>query len=414
MLYRALHNVWRQIPRPWRRAAFFALTRATAPRPDPQPPAARLGDGSPYPITVAGQLTTASGLGEGARLALQALQAEGFDVRAADVSPAFDQSDLTVSLPPPPRPGEGGALIAHVNGPYLPFALRCLGAGAVRGRRVIGYWAWELPRLPDDWRHGFPFVHEVWVPSRFTADAVAAAGLPVRVVPHPLPEPGPAAYGRAHFDLPDDAFVAVSFFHMGSSFVRKNPVAAIAAFRQAFGDDPGKILLVKVSEATLEPAALAGLQNAVAGAANIRIIDRKMPRDEVDSLIAAADAAISLHRAEGFGLVPAEAMARGKAVVATGWSGNLDFMTADNSLLIGWKPVPALDPQSTYQCPDQCWADADVGEAAAALRRLADAPTWRLELGARAAADIRRRLSPAAFARTVRDALADPVIPLRR
>lgn len=370
-----------------------------APRPSP------LSGLLPGPVAVAGQLSTASGLGEGARLGLRALMDAGMDVRAADLGPAFDQVDLPLppDLPPPPAAGDGGTLIAHVNAPYLPFALYRLGRQAVAGRRVIGYWAWELPRLPPDWRHGFPFVHEIWVPSRFTAEAVAAeTRLPVRVVPHPLPPPAPSAYGRAHFDLPDDAFVAVSFFHMGSSFTRKNPVAAIRAFRAACGDDPSKILVVKVNEGTLDAAAWNTLHQAVGGAANIRVINRKMERVEVDSLLDAADTVISLHRAEGFGLVPAEAMARGKPVVATGWSGNLDFMTERNSILTGYRLIPAEDPQHTYNFPGQMWADADVDEAAAALRRLAGNLDLRHRLGAQAAADIRRLLSGDAYAAAVR------------
>ena len=370
-----------------------------APRPSP------LSGLLPGPVAVAGQLSTASGLGEGARLGLRALMDAGMDVRAADLGPAFDQVDLPLppDLPPPPAAGDGGTLIAHVNAPYLPFALYRLGRQAVAGRRVIGYWAWELPRLPPDWRHGFPFVHEIWVPSRFTAEAVAAeTRLPVRVVPHPLPPPAPSADGRAHFDLPDDAFVAVSFFHMGSSFTRKNPVAAIRAFRAACGDDPSKILVVKVNEGTLDAAAWNTLHQAVGGAANIRVINRKMERVEVDSLLDAADTVISLHRAEGFGLVPAEAMARGKPVVATGWSGNLDFMTERNSILTGYRLIPAEDPQHTYNFPGQMWADADVDEAAAALRRLAGNLDLRHRLGAQAAADIRRLLSGDAYAAAVR------------
>lgn len=392
MLYHALHrHVWRRLPRAQRQALFYAVTGALAPRPDRTPPAPA--DVARGPTTVAGLLSTVTGLGEGARLCLTALQALGLDVRVADLSAAFDQADLPGGGPsvPPPTAGEGGALIIHINSPYLPFAMSRIGRAAIRGRRVIGYWAWELPAAPPDWRRGLPFVHEIWVPSRFTADALAPlTSLPIRIVPHPLPPPRPAPLRRADFGLPDDAFVVMTFFHMGSSFNRKNPLAAVRAFRAAFGDDPTKILLLKVVDADVAPWARRRLEEATAGAANIRIVERRLTGDEMTGLLDMADAALSLHRAEGFGLAPAQAMQLGKPTVATGWSGNLDFMNADNSLLVGWRPVPADDPQGTYDLAGQCWADPDVEEAAAHLRRLADDRDFARRLGARAAADAAR------------------------
>lgn len=402
MLYRTLHGLWRCLPRERRQALFYALTSRLAPRPDRGPS----GEG---PVAVAGLLSTTTGLGEGARLCLDAFRDMGYETRATDLSAAFDQADLPGerTAVPPPRPGEGGSLVVHINSPYLPFALWRLGAGAVRGRRVVGYWAWELPRVPTSWRRGLPFVHEIWVPSRFTADAIAAeTALPVRVVPHPLPPPRPAPLTRADFGLPDDAFVTVAFFHMGSSFMRKNPLGAVHAFRRAFGDDPTKILLLKAVDAGLAPWARQRLEEAVAGAANIRVLERRLTGGEVTALLATADAVVSLHRAEGFGLVPAQAMQLGKPVVATGWSGNLDFMNTDNSLLTGYRLVPAHDPQGTYDMPGQSWADPDEQEAAAHLRRLADDPAFARALGARAAADAARSFGLDAYRAAVTPGLA--------
>lgn len=411
-LFAAAHKLWRLLPRSQRQAFFYRATALAAPR-----PSRSFGVGGP--VTVAGLLSASTGLGEGARLNLTALQALGADTRAVDLAGAFDQSDIPVDpqrpQAPPPRPGEGGALIVHVNSPYLPFALWRLGRDAVRGRRVIGYWAWELPKAPPSWRAGLPFVHEIWAPSRFTADALAAmTSLPVRVAPHPLPPPAPSPLGRGDFGLPDDAFVVMTFFHMGSSFNRKNPLAAVAAFRAAFGDDPKAVLVLKAADADVAPWARRKLEEAIAGAGNIRIIDRKLPRGDLTALLATADVVLSLHRAEGFGLVPAQAMQLGRAVVATGWSGNLDFMDADTSILIDSRQIPAVDPQGTYDEPGQTWADPDVGQAAAALRALADDPERRRGLGARAALKAQTVFGVEAYRAAIEPSLGAEVFRPRR
>lgn len=383
-LYRAAHRLWGMVPRAQRQALFYALTSTAAPRPDRAPAGGK-------PVTVAGLLSTTTGLGEAARLCLGALTSLGVPTRSIDLSAAFDQADMpggapVTAPPPPPAAGEAGTLIVHINSPYLPFALWHIGRQRVRGRRVVGYWAWELPGVPASWRRGLPFVHEIWALSRFTADAIAPiATQPVRVVPLPLSPPRPAAVDRAGFGLPADAFVVMAFFHMGSSFNRKNPLAAVAAFRAAFGDDPRAVLVLKVVDADVAPWARRRLEEAVAGASNIRVIERRLTGGEVTALLACADVVLSLHRAEGFGLVPAQGMQLGRAVVATGWSGNLDFMDADTSVLVGYRMVPVDDPQGTYDVAGQTWADPDVEEAAAALKALRDNPERRRDLGARAA-----------------------------
>ena len=113
------------------------------------------------------------------------------------------------------------------------------------------------------------------------------------------------------------------------------------------------------------------LDAAIAGAGNIRLIEGMLPEADMAGLMAAADIVISLHRSEGFGLVPAQAMALGKPVIATAWSGNLDFMNKDNSALVSYSLVPVHDPEGAFQSDNQSWADANVEDAAEWLRRLA-------------------------------------------
>jgi hypothetical protein len=191
---------------------------------------------------------------------------------------------------------EAGTLILHVNSPLLPLAMLKLGASLVRNKRVIGYWAWELPRVPADWRHGMPFVHEIWVPSGFTADAIRprAGNRPVRVMGHPIAvRNAPQIQRRRPSNYP---FTVLTIFDMGSSFARKNPCAAIQAFRLAFGNDERARLTIKCSNAALFPKGLALMRAAIGKADNIKVIDRIMPPCEVEALYSEADAGAVLDR----------------------------------------------------------------------------------------------------------------------
>jgi glycosyltransferase involved in cell wall biosynthesis len=390
----ALRRLWQRLPQSTRRQVMFDLGRIIAPLPDANP---RGG----FPVGIAGLFTTASGVGEGARLAYASLEAAGYAPSAFDLSPAFGQVEMAKDGRRRALGSGAGTLIVHHNGPFIPHALWTLGRARVRGRRIIGYWAWELPRLPEDWNASFRYVHEIWVPSRFTRDAVAAAtDKPVHVVPHPIPYVAPTPNMRGKLGLPSDALVVLNVFHLGSAFSRKNPLAAVAAFRKAFGERSDRVLSIKLIN-NGGPQARRALDNAIAGAPNIRVIDGMLPESEMAGLMDAADIVISLHRAEGFGLVPAQAMALGKPVVATAWSGNLDFMNNDNSALVSYSMIPVRDPDGAFEHGDQCWADANVDEAASCLRKLADDAELRRRMGEAAARDIAAQLSPKQFVATV-------------
>lgn len=379
-LLSAPHLVWRGLPPVFRRTALAHATGWLAPK-------TPVGIPSHPGLVVAGEFSRASGLGETARLMAAAARRLGHPVWSVDIPPPAGGAELPWDGAEPAPPGV--PLVLHVNAPMLPLAL--LRVPDTGGRAVIGYWAWEMPEIPPEWRPALRCVSRIWVPSRFTAAALEPH-LPgrVHVVPPPLAlaPPVPSALDRAAFGLPADAVVTLVSFNLASSFARKHPFAAIAAFRGAFGDRPDRILVLKVSHTNHAPADFARLAS-MARAPNIRLETRTFSTGDSHALTACADIVLSLHRGEGFGLVLAEAMLLGKPVVATAWSGNTDFMDAGNAVPIGYRLVPARDDRMVYR---GLWAEPDVAEAAEQLRALADDTARRAALGARARADLITRL----------------------
>ena len=374
-----------------RRRLVARVASLMAPHPDRPPPAVRGG------VAVVGELSYPSGLGEGARLMLQALESLGVPAFPIDIGTFLPGGarQVTASLP------AAVPLVMHVNSPQMARAMMRLPRGLVRGRRIIGYWAWELPTTPPDWRDGVPFVHEIWATSHFTAAALEPI-LPgrVRVVTHPLAlaPPVPSLLRRADFGLPEAATVVLASFNLASSLERKNPLGMIEAFRTAFGDREDRLLILKTTNPGHFRDDFDRIRQAVGDAGNIRLETRTLPMPDNYALMAVSDIVLSLHRSEGFGRIPAEGMLLGRPVVATGWSGNMDFMDADSAALIDYRLIPAVDPRGVFEAPDAVWADPDIGHAAEVLRRLADDPAERAALAARGKATAEARLGPQALA----------------
>lgn len=366
------HRAWRLLPRGARRAAMTRVAAMLAVPPGP-PPAHS--DGA----VIAGDIEGRNGIAESGRILARALEARGLlrgtmPLGLPSVAPAF-----TGTLAP------GAAVIAVVNGPVLPVGLaRLKPRDILRGRRVIGVWAWELSKVPGEWAVGARFVHEIWAPSRFAAAAFeAVAPGRVRVVPFPLACEMPLAVtgNRASFGLPTDCFIVLSAFNLASSCARKNPFGTIAAFRAAFGNSPDALLVLKLTGITHFQEDLAAIRAAVGGAANIRVMTETLSEPELRGLIAASDVVLSLHRSEGFGLIPATAALLGVPVVATGYSGNLDFMAPESSALVRYRLVPAQDERGVYALPGAEWAEPEVEDAADWLRRLFAGAALRAQMG---------------------------------
>ena len=244
-------------------------------------------------IRVVGLLSSSSGLGKSARLCMDVLGQAGYGVSGVDVAGLYASDDGL-----PFRASDAGTVpaqvsIYHLNPPMLlPGVLR---ANPLRFLRTfnIGYWAWELEALPREWIEAIRFVDAVMVPSSFCRRAVERhTGKPVLVVPHPVPLRAAAAPARD-----GGGFRVVSIFNFGSSFERKNPLAAVRAFRGAFGPEEGAELILKVSDGARYPADRAKLLAEIGDAGNIRLVDAVWDQAELDAFIASADAYLSLKAA---------------------------------------------------------------------------------------------------------------------
>jgi glycosyltransferase involved in cell wall biosynthesis len=341
------------------------------------------GDG----VTIVGMFSSPCGIGEGARLCADALARLGWRVERVDLAPALGIRSLpALRFDPDPRLTQG-PVIVHLNPPLFGKATDILGRRRLRGRAVIGYWAWELEHAPPGWRRAARGLHEVWTPSHFSADALhQAVRVPVRVVPHPVPR-RPAVPDRARFKLPDGVCIFLTFANLQSNLARKNPQATLEAYARAFPVPREDILLlVKLDGEDAAPHLVAGLLDAARRCTcPVRFIVDPLAPAERDTLIASCDVLVSLHRSESFGLTLAKAMTLGRPVVATAWSGNLDYMRPAQAALVGVKLVPVRNPQGFYD-PALRWAEPDVAEAANWLRRLAASRGLRENMASMAAA----------------------------
>lgn len=343
------------------------------------------------------------GLGESARLYARALIDSGYPVALHDIDISAphgwdDRSlDRYIGDVAPYR-----VSLVFVNPDYLAQALASIGRAKMEGRYVIACWFWELEHIPEDWSWALDQVDEIMVASAFVERAFRrVTDKPILRVPIPISDTEDSGLAREQFGLPGESFIFLNTFDFNSSWHRKNPLAAIRAFRSAFpGTRENVRLLIKSSNGHRYRDQLHQLLAATAGDPRILVRDDVIDRRHVRALQRCADAYISLHRAEGFGLGLAEAMALGKPVIGTAWSGNLEFMTADNSCLVDYRLVPVGD--SEYLHAANCeWAEPQVGHAAEFMGRIVSEPAFARSIGDRAARDIRDHLSPSAASQRI-------------
>jgi glycosyltransferase involved in cell wall biosynthesis len=257
-----------------------------------------------------------------------------------------------------------------VNADQLPHLFHELDLVQLRGSHV-GMWFWELDAFPERFHGAFALVKEVWVASEFTRAAVAAvADRPVRKVTLPILRPeGPTRFTRRSLGLPEDRFCFLTNFDYFSTCERKNPIGTIRAYTQAFAPDDGACLVVKSINGHRRPEEAARVRDCAAGRPDVHFLDDYVSAAGMKAMIELADVYVSLHRAEGYGLNLADAMVVGTPTIATGYSGNMDFMDDTSSALVGYDLVE-VGPHAFPYDADAVWAQPRLDEASTAMRWL--------------------------------------------
>jgi glycosyltransferase involved in cell wall biosynthesis len=338
-------------------------------------------------------------MGEFIRASFRGFQSVAAPVRVYDASApeAGGDPDLQRELRPHLTDRLSPYLnIFHINGDEIAETLRRLHPPLPPTSYSIIWPMWELSRYPEEWAREVARFDEVWVASRHTeASLRAAVSNPISCMPLGI-EPRLSRFlGRRYFGISETSFVFLFVFDFLSFIERKNPFAVLEAFRRLTRLRPGSdiLLVIKLNNSSRRPMDHQRLMEAIAAIGDrVLIIDRSMSDDEIKNLIRCCDCFVSLHRAEGFGFSLGEAMYFRKPVIATAYSGNMEFMNEANSCLVPSKLVPV--PEGSYPSTDgQVWAEPDTAAAVECMVKLSDNPLCGRSLGQAASRHVRTHFS---------------------
>ncbi|MGW8257319.1 MAG: glycosyltransferase, partial [Thermoguttaceae bacterium] len=317
---------------------------------------------------------------------------------------SFDERQLVgiKPLPKTVRPNPEFAInFCSVNAASSQLLHQLFGEKVFAGKYNIAYWVWELEDLPPIWDNSFNYYDEIWVPTKFVQQAVAArADVPVVCIPYCVQVNHLSQKSEVTFGIPQDRPIILCMFDAGSLVERKNPFATIQAIKKACSSLHNPFLVVKTARPEMHNGLLDRLYQEIQHM-DCKIIDHWISREETLELINACDMLVSLHRSEGFGLILAEAMALGKAVIATGYSGNMEYMNQNNSFLVNYDLITIEHDIGPYPAGSR-WAEPNTEHAGKLIAQLLENPEYGRQIGRRAAKDLAQSYSIAAVRAKIR------------
>lgn len=321
-------------------------------------------------INLIGNIEAASGLGQSCRLIARILDETQIPFEIYKYTELGEQKavDTTWSDKITNRLPYDINLI-HINPHELGIAYLQMDSEVWNYRYNIGFWLWELEEFPEEWIPCFKCVDEIWTPSEFVCNAIRKkTDLPVKCMPYHVDVKINKEWTRNDFHLPEDRFLFLMMYDHRSCMERKNPTAVLNAFKKAFSKDDQNVgLVIKVSNSCEEDEKV--INNILDGYTNVFYIKETLTRDAVNSLIKCADVFVSLHRAEGFGLVMAEAMLLGTPTIATNWSANTEFMNNEVACMVDYKLIELEKDVFPFKKGSR-WADPDVEQATRYMKKL--------------------------------------------
>ena len=329
-------------------------------------------------INLIGPMQQNSGLGQSCRLLERAINASGIMYEvfpySSELSPRkfkLFSTKLVYSIN-----------IFHINAHEFCHAFYQLKKKSWDRHYNIVYWLWELEDFPDSWVPYTRMIDEIWTPAEFVSNSIRKkVKIPVKTVPYWLQVKIDNQITRKYFGLPEEKFLFFVAYDKNSVAERKNPQGCINAFKIAFRPNNRDVgLVIKINHAT--ETDVEQLKEELTGY-NVYFIKKTLSKLEMDTMISLMDVYISLHRAEGFGLILAESMALGTQVVATDYSANTEFMNSEVACMIDYQKVILKDDVWPYE-RGNCWAEPNVEQAAEYLRKLYEDSTYYNEIKIRA------------------------------
>jgi len=359
----------------------------------------------PHGVNVVGYLGSELGIGESARLMLEALDAAGIPHSTTDQRRNVVSRQQASSRPTTATNTVYDTTLLCINADLVADAVTAI-PWPVHSTYRVGMWYWETEEFPEAYHSAFEQVDEIWAATDFVRDAIAAhTTLPVVTVMPPLPQRRAPSLSRGDLGLPGGPLFLFSFDYL-STAERKNPLGLVEAFRRAFARGEGPTLVIKSINADQRTDAAEQLRARVGNEPDVVLMESYLDAPERDALVAACDCYVSLHRSEGLGLTMAEAMAYGKPVIATAYGGNLGFMTNANSFLVPWQSAVIPAGCEPYLAGG-LWAEPDLEAAARAMCAVLDDPSAAAERGRRAAEEIATLHSPREAGRAITERLAE-------